>query len=50
MEIDNHLRTPEQCNGLPAGFVRHLGIPYLGRAAIVYPCGYAGNASLSGGT
>jgi len=33
LRIENQLRTPEQGERFPAGFIRHFGIPDLGRAA-----------------
>jgi hypothetical protein len=45
--IQDQLCTPEQGNRFPAGLVRHLGIPYLGRSSAVDFCPNTGNAPLT---
>ena len=47
--IKYQLRTPEQRDRLPAGFIDHFGIPDLSGPSAVEACGNAGNSTLAGG-
>ena len=47
--INDQLRTAEQGQGLPAGFVRHLCIPDLGGASVVHARRKAGKRPFAGG-
>ena len=48
--IENQLRTTEQRQGFPAGFVRHLRIPDLGGAAVMHARRNTGKRAFTGGT
>ena len=46
--INDQLRTAEQGQGLPAGFVRHLRVPDLGGAAVMHAGRKAGKRPFAG--